>query len=67
MAQIVIEFDLGDGWLVRDRGESAITMEALMILLPEYALQYPHRAFLDGELVAEAHPLRPPPGERPLP
>lgn len=55
MANIRIEMDRGNGWEVRQEGEIiAITSEHLVAQLPHYAIQYPHRAFLDGALIAEA-------------
>lgn len=57
MAQVRIEMDRGDGWEVRQEGAVDLTAEALADMLPRYAIQYPHRAFIDGRLIAEA--LRP--------
>lgn len=57
MANIRIEMDRGEGWEVRQEGDADVTAEALANMLPGYAIQYPHRAFIDGTLVAEA--LRP--------
>ncbi|MCQ4161271.1 hypothetical protein NON00_15225 [Roseomonas sp. GC11] len=56
MAQLRIEFDRqdGQGWRVRSEGQFPGTAEQVKAALPRYALQYPHRAFLDGVLVAEA-------------
>lgn len=54
MAHIVIEMDRGMGWEVRQEGESPVTADDLANLLPSYAIQYPHRAFIAGNLVAEA-------------
>jgi hypothetical protein len=42
------------GWETRQDGDAAITAEDLAAMLPSYAIQYPHRAFIDGNLVAEA-------------
>jgi hypothetical protein len=55
MAHVVIEMDRGAGWEVRQQGEVAdMTANHLVAQLPHYAIQYPHRAFLDGALIAEA-------------
>lgn len=71
MAHIRIEMDRGDGWEVRAEGPwtprpqnpSSQWTEAkpplneeIVALLVAYAIQYPHRAFLDGVLVAEQAP-----------
>jgi hypothetical protein len=57
MAHVVIEMNRGDGWEVRQEGDVDVTAAALADMLPAYAISYPHRAFIDGTLVAEA--LRP--------
>ena len=54
MAQIRIVMDRGMGWETRQEGAADVTAEALADILPRYAMQYPHRAFLDGALIAEA-------------
>lgn len=54
MAHVVIEMDRGWGWEVRQEGDIEITADRLASFLPSYSIQYPHRAFLDGALVAEA-------------
>jgi hypothetical protein len=54
MAQIRIEMDRGMGWEVRQEGAADITADALVAMLPGYAIQYAHRAFIDGVLIAEA-------------
>lgn len=54
MAQVRVEMDRGNGWEVRQEGEIAVTAEDLANMLPGYAIQYPHRAFIDGALVVEA-------------
>jgi len=54
MNSIKIEVNRGCGWMVRVEGEAEMTADALAGSLAAYALQYPHRAFLDGVLVAEA-------------
>ena len=55
MANIRIEMDRGAGWEVRQEGSAeGVTARDLVDYLPAFAIQYPHRAFLDGVLVAEA-------------
>jgi len=54
MAQVRIEMDRGAGWEVRQEGVADVTADALADMLPSYAIQYPHRAFLNGDLVATA-------------
>lgn len=58
MALLRIEMDRGNGWELRGEGESPAGAAEIVRCLPEYAIQYPHRAFLDGMLVAEAAPAR---------
>lgn len=61
MAQVRIEMDRGNGWEVRQEGAVDITADALAGMLAAYAIQFPHRAFLNGNLVASAtrpHGLR---------
>lgn len=61
MAQVRIEMDRGTGWEVRQEGVADVTADALAGTLAAYAIQYPHRAFIDGALIAEAqrpHGLR---------
>ena len=54
MTTVRIEMDRGNGWETRQEGAVAITAEDLANMLPAYAIQYPHRAFIDGVLIAEA-------------
>lgn len=54
MAHIRIEMDRGNGWEQRQEGDCDVTAGQLREMLPGYAIQYPHRALLDGEVVAEA-------------
>ena len=56
MAHIRIEMDRGKGWEVRQEGECAVTSEALVAMLPQYAIQYRHRALIDGVVVGECAP-----------
>ena len=53
MAHIKIEINRGEGWKVRQEGEMDLTASALAAQLPFYSSQYPHRAFINGKLVAE--------------
>jgi len=57
MAHVRIEMDRGKGWEVRQEGDMNLTAEELIRLLPDYCIQYSHRVFLDGKLIAT--------GERP--
>jgi hypothetical protein len=54
MANIRIEIDRGMGWEVRQEGDAAVTAAELAAMLPAYTLSYPHRAFLNGALVASS-------------
>ena len=54
MAQIKIEVDRGCGWQVRQEGDADLTADDLAATLMALSIQYPHRAYLDGVLVAEA-------------
>lgn len=54
MASIRIEMDRGNGWEVRQEGDAAVTAADLVAMLPSYTVSYPHRAFLDGALVASS-------------
>ena len=51
-----IEMDRGNGWELRSEGEFAGTVAQIAKALPSYAIQYPHRAVLNGEVVATAKP-----------
>jgi hypothetical protein len=53
-----IEMDRGNGWELRSEGEFAGTVEQISQTLPAYAIQYPHRALVDGAVVATAEPRR---------
>jgi hypothetical protein len=57
MVYIKIEMDRGTAWETRQEGLCDVTADQLVAKLPDYAIQYSHRAFLDGVLIAEA--LRP--------
>ena len=54
MNSIKIEVNRGSGWMVRVEGDAIMTADLLANSLGAYAIQHPHRAFLDGVLVAEA-------------
>lgn len=56
MTHLTIEMDRGNGWEVRSEGDGDFTAEQAAASLPAYAVQYPHRALLDGVVVAEAAP-----------
>lgn len=58
MAHIVIELDRGNGWQVRQEGDADVTAQQLADMLPSYTLQYPHRAFINGNLVASSERRR---------
>lgn len=58
MAQVRIEMDRGCGWEVRQEGEADVTAENLAAMLPSYTVQYPHRAFLNGAIVATSERKR---------
>lgn len=54
-----IEMDRGHGWELRAEGNvpaSDISDVGLRAQLRDYALQYPHRAVVDGEIVMTAQP-----------
>jgi hypothetical protein len=53
-----IEMDRGRGWELRGEGAFTGTVEEITRKLPAYAIQYPHRALLDGVVVATAEPKR---------
>ncbi len=55
-----IEMDRLDGlgWRLRGEGAFAGTVVEILSGLPAYAIQYPHRAYLDGVLVAEIDPRK---------
>lgn len=53
-----IEMDRGNGWELRGEGEFTGTTEQITEQLPAYAIQYPHRALVDGEVIATAEPKR---------
>lgn len=51
---VKIEMNRGLGWEVRQEGEMPITADQVAAMLPAYAIQYPHRASLNGILIATA-------------
>jgi hypothetical protein len=53
LAHVLIEIDRGQGWRIRVDGRADLTADELRAILPCCALQYPHRAYLDGVLVGE--------------
>ena len=54
MASVRIEMDRGLGWELRGEGEADADADRLATEVAAYAIQYPHRAFLDGRLIATA-------------
>ena len=60
MALIVIEMDRGNGWETRQHGEIDQDRGTVTAMLAEtigaYCIRFPHRALVDGELVAEGRP-----------
>ncbi|MCX7178018.1 MAG: hypothetical protein NTX56_04345 [Proteobacteria bacterium] len=54
MANVRIEIDRGNGWQLRHEGSGDFTVDVLVAQLPHYTWQYPHRAFLDGVMVASS-------------
>lgn len=57
MADVRIEMDRGAGWELRSEGTADVTVDQVVGELTRYATSYPHRAIVDGVVVAEA--LRP--------
>jgi hypothetical protein len=59
MRTLRIEMHRGRGWQLRAEGKISveITTEQIERDLQEYAIQYPHRALLDGVEVARAGEL----------
>ena len=59
MTHVRIEMDRGAGWELRHEGDVAdLTEAAALEHLQTYALQYRHRAIMDGRIVGEAVPVR---------
>jgi hypothetical protein len=58
MAHILIEMNRGDGWETRQEGDADVTAENLVAMLPSYTVQYPHRAWLGGVLLATSERKR---------
>jgi hypothetical protein len=57
MAYLRIEIDRGAGWQVRAEGEvGEVSDDQITDALAAYAIKYPHRAYVDGVLFAEAQP-----------
>ena len=58
MATYRIEMDRGNGWEVRGEGSipDETPVERIERDLRDYALQYPHRALVNGEVVATQLP-----------
>jgi hypothetical protein len=55
---LTIEMDRGQGWEVRAEGKipANTTTASITQNLRAYAIQYPHRALVNGRIVATAHP-----------
>lgn len=55
-----IEMDRGNGGELRSEGTipANTTMQQIERSLASYAVQYPHRALLDGVVVATAQPTK---------
>jgi hypothetical protein len=58
MPTLRIEIDRGHGWVLRSEGVFAGNVAEIEPALSAYAMQYPHRALLDGAVVATAEPKR---------
>jgi hypothetical protein len=58
MARLRIEMDRGAGWELRREGDADTTAEQVRDALAAYAVQFPHRALLNGKIVATALPPR---------
>lgn len=58
MARITIEMDRGTGWEIRVDTVADLTVDQVCEQLGAYAVQYPHRAMVDGVVVATAQPVR---------
>jgi hypothetical protein len=62
MTHLRIDFDGGDGqgWRPRAEGEIAddTSVDVIKAQLAGYAIQYPHRAYVNGVLVAEHAGMR---------
>jgi hypothetical protein len=58
MSWLRIEMDCGNGWEVRSEGDvQATSIDEIAGRLRIYAIQYAHRAFLNGVLVAGYDPV----------
>lgn len=58
MAHIRIEIDRGYGWQIRQEGDLDMPVAEMIATLPAYTIQYPHRLFVDGALVASSSVTR---------
>jgi hypothetical protein len=56
MRRLRIEMHRGNGWQLRGEGKipAEVTVEQIAHDLQEYAIQFPHRALVDGVEVARA-------------
>jgi hypothetical protein len=59
MRTLRIEMNRGHGWELRATGKipADVTVEQIQRDLREYAIQYPHRALIDGKEVARTGEL----------
>jgi hypothetical protein len=59
MRTLRIEMNRGHGWQLRAEGKvpTEVTLEQITRDLQAYAIQYPHRALLDGVEIARAGKL----------
>ena len=60
MSTLRVEIDKGDGWELRAEGyiTTATSVDEIAADIRSYAIQHPHRAFLNGVLVAGYDPLK---------
>lgn len=56
MAHVRIEINRGNGWQVRQESDCAIDREGLLALVTSYTIGYPHRFYIDGEILGEFKP-----------
>lgn len=53
MPHIRITYFDGLEWKLRGEGEADVTADEAAATLPAYSIQYPHKLFFDGVLIAE--------------
>lgn len=54
MAHIRIDVQRGADWRVRQEGDLDMPVADLVAALPAYTIQYPHRLYVDGILIASS-------------